>query len=447
MWRRAPWTTWPTGRPWPPMRSSRGRARAPPSSRRAAFATSWRSPGQKRPSLYDLLARKPAPLVPRHLRFEVAERVLADGRVRAPSTRRRWSACSTTSRRRPRGTRRGARHLLPVRLPRSRARAAGARSRPAAAARGRRRGLARGPRGVPRVRAPQHHRRQRVPHAADERLCTAFAGASRSSASRRALHQPVERRDHVRGARRCSCPCAPRCRGRARASSAPPGSRVRRGFDAIDHLRHGRHEHRRGARPRRRGRVDFEREIGGFPVRVPTLDIHTVGAGGGSIAWRDSGGALKVGPQSAGADPGPACYGRGGDAAHRHRRQSRARPPRPDRDCSAARMPLDRTRARGRRSRRSRSALGLSVLETARGIVARRQRQDGRRGAPRDRERGRGSAGASRSCRSAARGRCTPASSRASWASARSAVPPGPASCARSACSSRTCAPTPSART
>jgi N-methylhydantoinase A len=52
-------------------------------------------------------------------------------------------------------------------------------------------------------------------------------------------------------------------------------------------------------------------EIDGRPVRAPMLDIHTVGAGGGSIAWIDAGGALKVGPASAGADPGPACYGRG----------------------------------------------------------------------------------------------------------------------------------------
>ena len=55
-----------------------------------------------------------------------------------------------------------------------------------------------------------------------------------------------------------------------------------------------------------------EREIAGRPLALPALDIHTVGAGGGSIAWRDSGGALRVGPQSAGAEPGPACYGRGG---------------------------------------------------------------------------------------------------------------------------------------
>jgi N-methylhydantoinase A len=57
-----------------------------------------------------------------------------------------------------------------------------------------------------------------------------------------------------------------------------------------------------------------EREVGGLPVRLPTVDLQTVGAGGGSIVWLDPGGALRVGPQSAGADPGPACYGRGGTA-------------------------------------------------------------------------------------------------------------------------------------
>lgn len=55
-----------------------------------------------------------------------------------------------------------------------------------------------------------------------------------------------------------------------------------------------------------------EGEIGGMPLRLPMLDIHTVGAGGGSLALVDTGGALTVGPQSAGADPGPVCYGRGG---------------------------------------------------------------------------------------------------------------------------------------
>jgi len=57
-----------------------------------------------------------------------------------------------------------------------------------------------------------------------------------------------------------------------------------------------------------------ERAIGGQPLRLPSLDIETISAGGGSIAWIDRGGALKVGPDSAGAVPGPACYGQGGSA-------------------------------------------------------------------------------------------------------------------------------------
>jgi len=58
-------------------------------------------------------------------------------------------------------------------------------------------------------------------------------------------------------------------------------------------------------------RAGNQSEVAGFPVGVPMLDIHTVGAGGGSIARFDAGGALRVGPESAGADPGPICYGRG----------------------------------------------------------------------------------------------------------------------------------------
>jgi len=60
-------------------------------------------------------------------------------------------------------------------------------------------------------------------------------------------------------------------------------------------------------------RVTHEAEIDGLPVGIPIIDIHTVGAGGGSIAELDAGGALKVGPSSAGADPGPMCYGKGGE--------------------------------------------------------------------------------------------------------------------------------------
>jgi N-methylhydantoinase A len=62
-----------------------------------------------------------------------------------------------------------------------------------------------------------------------------------------------------------------------------------------------------GLRITREGRID------GLPIGVPVVDLHTVGSGGGSVARIDAGGALRVGPESAGADPGPACYGRGGE--------------------------------------------------------------------------------------------------------------------------------------
>jgi N-methylhydantoinase A len=63
-----------------------------------------------------------------------------------------------------------------------------------------------------------------------------------------------------------------------------------------------------------RPRETTEAYVDGLPIRVPVLDIHTVGAGGGSIARVDAGGLLRVGPESAGADPGPACYGKGSEA-------------------------------------------------------------------------------------------------------------------------------------
>jgi N-methylhydantoinase A len=59
----------------------------------------------------------------------------------------------------------------------------------------------------------------------------------------------------------------------------------------------------------------YQRTVDGYPCLMPSVAVHTVGAGGGSVAWIDPGGALKVGPRSAGATPGPACYGRGGGEA------------------------------------------------------------------------------------------------------------------------------------
>ncbi|HEX4482370.1 MAG TPA: hydantoinase/oxoprolinase family protein, partial [Solirubrobacteraceae bacterium] len=95
------------------------------------------------------------------------------------------------------------------------------------------------------------------------------------------------------------------------------------------------------------------RTIAGRPLALPALDIGTVGAGGGSIAWRDAGGALRVGPQSAGAEPGPACYGRGG-----------AEPTVTDANLLLGRLPADAPLAGG-------LALDLGAAERAVGTLAR----------------------------------------------------------------------------
>jgi N-methylhydantoinase A len=106
------------------------------------------------------------------------------------------------------------------------------------------------------------------------------------------------------------------------------------------------------------------RPIGGRPVALPMLDLHTVGAGGGSIAWRDAGGALRVGPRSAGARPGPAAYGHGG-----------SEPTVTDANLVlgllgthlAGGVELDADAARAVVQRLA-DELGLSLLETAEGI-------------------------------------------------------------------------------
>jgi N-methylhydantoinase A len=109
------------------------------------------------------------------------------------------------------------------------------------------------------------------------------------------------------------------------------------------------------------------RTIGGRPIQLPTVDVHTVGAGGGSIGWRDPGGALRVGPRSAGAQPGPACYGRGG-----------TEPTVTDANLLLGNLAADSTLAGGvaldtaaaeKAVRKLAEELGLDPLETAAGIV------------------------------------------------------------------------------
>lgn len=107
--------------------------------------------------------------------------------------------------------------------------------------------------------------------------------------------------------------------------------------------------------------------IGGYPLLVPMLDVHAIGAGGGSIAYVDEGGAFRVGPRSAGATPGPACYGQGGEEptiTDAHLVLGRLDPDR----FLGGRMKLDRGAAIEVLERLS-DEVGLSLLETAQGIL------------------------------------------------------------------------------
>lgn len=109
------------------------------------------------------------------------------------------------------------------------------------------------------------------------------------------------------------------------------------------------------------------RQVGGRALALPMVDVHTVGAGGGSIAWGDAGGALRVGPRSAAAEPGPACYGRGGEeptVTDANLLLGYLDPVAP----LAGGVELDRAGAEAAVARLA-DALGLSVLETAAGIV------------------------------------------------------------------------------
>jgi N-methylhydantoinase A len=112
----------------------------------------------------------------------------------------------------------------------------------------------------------------------------------------------------------------------------------------------------------------LDAEIDGLAVTYPTFDIKTIGAGGGSVAWIDSGGALRVGPRSAGSDPGPACYGRGGKdptVTDANLVLGRYDPILP----LGGRIVLDPERAREAIATHIAEPLGLSVERAAAGVV------------------------------------------------------------------------------
>ena len=302
------------------------------------------------------------------------------------------------------------------------------RHRPArGASRRARLGLARGPAGLPRVRALLDDRHRRLPLPPARPLPDRTGGRlPRARASPEPRGDALVRR-HCRGRRggprrRLERALGPR-RGRGRRRAAGAGG----GQPRRDRDRHGRHLVRR-LRGGRRARSDAtdSREIDGRPVQLPMVDVHTVGAGGGSIGWRDAGGALRVGPRSAGAEPGPACYGRGG-----------SEPTVTDANLLLGYLSPDSSWRAGSSWTRRRRGEAIASLGEELGLDADRDGGGDRPGGepgddPRapgdDRRAGRRSRATTRCCPSAARGRCTPRrlpeSSRSRGSSA-----PAPAAC------------------
>jgi N-methylhydantoinase A len=115
-------------------------------------------------------------------------------------------------------------------------------------------------------------------------------------------------------------------------------------------------------------RLAREAVVHGYPIKAPMLDIHTVGAGGGSIAFVDTGGLLKVGPRSAGADPGPACYDRGNDEPTVTDANVVLQTLNPT-QLLGGRMPIRQDLARAAIDRIA-ARLGIDTLAAAQGIIA-----------------------------------------------------------------------------
>ena len=262
-----------------------------------------------RPKAYGMTGRF-TPLIPRDLRLEVPERMDARGRVLTPldepATRVAVAVCSVS------GCESLVIHFLHAyanpthELP-------GRRDRRGDLAERLYHHGPRAPLREPRIRARRYCRRQRRSPAAARALRRRLAvRADRPRLRPRAPRRHRQRRHGVRRAGRQrgrqDRDVRPSLRRHGRRLHRPP-RRHRRPH----HLRHGRHLDRRRADPRRRAAVSNEIELEyAMPIHVPMVDVRTVGAGGGSIARVNAAGLLKVGPESAGAEPGPIAYGRGG---------------------------------------------------------------------------------------------------------------------------------------
>ena len=184
----------------------------------------------------------------------------------------------------------------------------------APASRRARRRVARGRARVPRVRARLDDGGRRVSRA---RRGALSARARRGGAARRGLPEPlvmlssggVAPIDEAAAHPARLLVSGPAARRRRRRAPRAPG-----GLRGRDRLRHGRHVDRRMPAARRPRGARAERDVGGLPIRLPSVDLHTVGAGGGSLVRRDAGGAIRVGPESAGAASRACLLRRGGGA-------------------------------------------------------------------------------------------------------------------------------------
>ena len=302
---------WPTAPPSPPTPCWSAPARRSRSVTNRGFADVIEIARQDRPSLYDPFADRPAPLVERDHRVEVGGRlgpdgselepVDVDGLLPLPVDVEAVAVC-----------------LLHSDLNRS-ARGQGRGRR--ASGRSRRRGLGRRVARVPRVRADADDGRQRVPAPVVSRLLGAARRAGRHRARAHVGGWPRADLRRRRPARRAALVrSGGRCAGRSRV-------RGRQRLRGRHHVRHGWHVDGCVSCPWRRPRtVAGADRSPGFPIRFPSLDVHTIGAGGGSIARIDPGGALAVGPAQRRRRPGPACYGRGGVEPTVYRRRSGAGP-------------------------------------------------------------------------------------------------------------------------
>ena len=310
---------------------------------------------------------------PRDRTFELDERTMADGRVRRHAVGVRHGRAGGAG---VRGRGRGGRRL-PAQLVRQPGQRAGGGRSPAAPPRRAGVHLGRGVAADPRVPADDHDGLQRRHHARDRAVPRRAAEvAGRRGLRRLGADDAVERRGGLGGRRgtgarsASSSPGPPPVRWPARGSPASSASDRLLCFDM-------------GGTTAKSCLVkDFEPELtttfevarmyrfkkgSGFPVSVPSVDLVEIGAGGGSLARIDELGLLKVGPESSGAEPGPASYGRGGTRAGGHRRRRAARSARP------RLLPRRRHAARRRRAATAAlapiaAALGLAADDTAAGV-------------------------------------------------------------------------------